>query len=63
VRFLVGNEKLRAFVDRLRSLDYGPLFPDASPVKLVRRGTLSCSAAGAECSFILHLGDEPSANN
>jgi tetratricopeptide (TPR) repeat protein len=63
VRFLVGNEKLRAFADRLRSLDYGPLFPDASPVKLVRRGTLSCSAAGAECSFILHLGDEPSTNN
>ena len=58
VRFLGGNEKLRPFADRLRSLDYGPLFPDASPVKLIRRGTLSCSAAGAECSLILRLGDE-----
>ncbi len=63
VRFLSGSEQLRAFADRLRSLDYGPLFPDASPVNLVRRGTLSCSAKSAECSFLLDLPDELPAIN
>jgi Flp pilus assembly protein TadD/transglutaminase-like putative cysteine protease len=58
VQFLGGAQKLRGFADRLHSLDYGPLFPDASPVKLVRRGTLSCSAATGECDFILLLPDD-----
>jgi Flp pilus assembly protein TadD/transglutaminase-like putative cysteine protease len=58
VQFLSGTEKLRRFADRLHSLDYGPLFPDASPVKLVRRGTLSCSAATGECDFILLLPED-----
>jgi tetratricopeptide (TPR) repeat protein len=58
VNFLGGNEKLRAFADRLRSLDYGPMFPDASPVNLVRRGTLSCSAASSDCSFTLLTAEE-----
>ncbi|MGD0964176.1 MAG: DUF3857 domain-containing protein [Candidatus Acidiferrales bacterium] len=63
VRFLGGSEKLRAFADRLRSLDYGSLFPDASPVNLVRRGTLSCWATAPECSLVLHLPqDVPAAN-
>ena len=63
VQFLNGTEKLRGFSDRLRSLDYGPVFPDASPVKLVRRGTLSCSAATGECAFILLLpADVPKVN-
>jgi tetratricopeptide (TPR) repeat protein len=63
VRFLGGSEKLRMFADRLRLLDYGPLFPDSSPVKFVRRGTLSCSPAENECSFILELPDEAAATN
>jgi tetratricopeptide (TPR) repeat protein len=63
VRFLGGNEKLRAFEGRLPSLDYGPMFPNASPVKLVRRGTLSCSAATSECSFILLTPDDVSIGN
>jgi hypothetical protein len=38
---------------KLRSLDYGQEFPDASPVKIVRRGTLACSAASGDCTFTL----------
>ena len=45
------------------SLDYGPMFPAAMPVKLVRRATLSCSAATGECSFILLLPEETRAVN
>jgi hypothetical protein len=54
-QFVSGSSKLRPFADRLRSLDYGPVFPDDSPSRLVRRGTLSCSAATGECTFTLIL--------
>jgi Flp pilus assembly protein TadD len=53
VRFISGSERLRPFAAKLRTLDYGSTFPDASPVKLVRRGTLACSAATADCTFTL----------
>lgn len=53
VQFVSGSDKLRPFADRLRSLDYGPMFPDSSAVKLVRRGTLTCSAATGDCVFLL----------
>jgi len=63
VRFLGGSEKLRAAGEHLRALNYGPIFPDASSIKLVRRGTLSCSAATGECSFILLTPDEMASSN
>ena len=53
VKFISGSEKLRPFVAKLRDLEYGPMFPDASPIRLVRRGTLSCSASTGECTFTL----------
>ena len=40
--FLSGNAKLSPFASRLRSLNYGPVFPDTTPVEIVRRATLSC---------------------
>jgi Flp pilus assembly protein TadD/transglutaminase-like putative cysteine protease len=52
-----GSEKLRPFAARLRSLDYGPMFPDSSPAQLIRRGTLSCSASG-DCNFVLALPED-----
>jgi len=53
VRFVSGSEKLRPFTSKLRSLNFGPMFPDASPMKLVRRGTLACSATTSDCIFTL----------
>jgi tetratricopeptide (TPR) repeat protein len=53
VRFVGGSDKLQPFAERLRSLDYGPVFPDASTAKLARRGTLSCSAKTSDCTFTL----------
>ncbi len=53
VRFISGSEKLRPFAATLRALSYGPMFPDASPIKLVRRGTLACSAVTGDCTFTL----------
>jgi Flp pilus assembly protein TadD len=53
VKFISGNEKLRPFADKLRALDYGLMFPNSSPIKLVRRGTLACSASYGDCTFTL----------
>jgi tetratricopeptide (TPR) repeat protein/transglutaminase-like putative cysteine protease len=53
VRFVSGAEKLRASANSLLSLDYGEIFPSVSPIELVRRGTISCAAAGGHCTFTL----------
>ena len=57
VKFLDGSDQLRDFADRLRKIGFGAMFPDASPVKLVQVGTLSCTASG-ECSFTFALPDD-----
>ncbi|MGA8144549.1 MAG: DUF3857 domain-containing protein [Candidatus Acidiferrales bacterium] len=53
VRFISGDARLRPFAEKLRTLDYGAVFPDTSPLKLVRRGTLACSATTGDCVFTL----------
>jgi Flp pilus assembly protein TadD/transglutaminase-like putative cysteine protease len=58
VRFSSGSQDLRPFTEKLRALDFGPMFPDASPAKIVRRGTLTCSAASGNCTFTLSLPEE-----
>jgi hypothetical protein len=51
-----GSEKLRGFADRLSAATYPVVFPGDAPTKLVRRGTLTCSAAG-NCNFVLLSAD------
>jgi tetratricopeptide (TPR) repeat protein len=63
VRFVGGSESLRPFAERLRSLIYGPVFPSASPAKVVRRGRVSCSPATGDCSLILLLPEDARALN
>jgi Flp pilus assembly protein TadD len=58
VKFLNGDEKLKAFSDALRTADYHLTFPDETPVKILRRGTLSCSIANGKCEFVLTLPDD-----
>jgi tetratricopeptide (TPR) repeat protein len=58
VRFASGTESLRPLADRLRAMHYDTAFPDTSPAKLVRRGTLSCSAATGDCKFTLILPED-----
>jgi tetratricopeptide (TPR) repeat protein len=58
VRFISGDAQLRPLADRLGKLDYGPMFPDKSPVRLVRRGTLSCSKVSGDCLFTLTLPED-----
>ena len=58
VKFISGSEQLRPLAQRLHSLDYGAVFPDDTPAKLIRRGTLACSEKTGECTFTLILPED-----
>jgi tetratricopeptide (TPR) repeat protein len=58
VKFVSGDEKLKTFTEALRSADYHLTFPDNTPVKVLRRGTLSCSVTSGKCEFLLTLPDD-----
>jgi tetratricopeptide (TPR) repeat protein len=53
VKFVSGDEKLRSAGDALRAARYGQTIPDQTAVKILRRGTLSCTAA--DCTLLLAL--------
>jgi len=57
VKFLSGDERLKSFTDTLRTADYHLTFPDDTPVKILRRGILSCSTVSG-CLFVLVLPDD-----
>jgi tetratricopeptide (TPR) repeat protein/transglutaminase-like putative cysteine protease len=58
VKFASGDEKLKVFTDALRTAEYRLTFPDDTPVKVLRRGVLSCSTATGTCTFVLMLPDD-----
>jgi tetratricopeptide (TPR) repeat protein/transglutaminase-like putative cysteine protease len=58
VKFASGEEKLKSFTEALRTAEYRLSFPDDTPVKILRRGILSCSTATGNCAFILMLPDD-----
>jgi len=58
VRFVSGDEKLKLFTDALRTAEYRLTFPDDAPLKILRRGILSCSTATGNCTFVLMLPDD-----
>jgi tetratricopeptide (TPR) repeat protein/transglutaminase-like putative cysteine protease len=58
VRFVSGDEKLKIFADALHTAEYHLTFPDDNPVKILRRGILSCSTATGNCAFVLMLPDD-----
>lgn len=58
VKFISGDEKLKTYTEALRTADYHLTFPDDTPVKVLRRGTLSCSVTTGSCKFIMTLPDD-----
>ena len=58
VKFVSGDEKLKSYTDALRTADYHLTFPDGTPLKVLRRGTLSCSVTTGKCEFSLMLPDD-----
>jgi tetratricopeptide (TPR) repeat protein len=55
VRFVTGDERLKAVADALKRLPVANLFPDDGPAKIVRRGKVTCTVASgakaAGCTF------------
>ena len=62
VKFIRGDEKLRAFATVLERAKYQVSFPDETQTRLVRRGKLSCTATG-ECTFALITPDNVTSAN
>lgn len=62
VKFIRGDEALRPFGNALRAAEFGKAFPDDTPTKLVRRGTLSCGKESG-CSFALLAADSVTSLN
>jgi tetratricopeptide (TPR) repeat protein/transglutaminase-like putative cysteine protease len=58
VKFVSGDEKLKSYSEALRTADYHLTFPDDTPVKVLRRGTLSCSMPTGGCKFVMTLPDD-----
>jgi tetratricopeptide (TPR) repeat protein len=58
VKFVSGDEKLKSYTEALRTADYHFTFPDDTPLKVLRRGTLSCSVVTGKCEFVLTLPDD-----
>ena len=62
VKFISGSESLRPLAEKpsgkLLTIDYRTVFPDASAAKIVRRGTVSCSAKAGDCTLTLIRPEE-----
>jgi hypothetical protein len=56
-RFISGSDKLKPFADALRGAQVEFMFPDSTPTRLLRRGTLSCVPAGG-CNIVLLPADD-----
>jgi tetratricopeptide (TPR) repeat protein len=63
VKFLRGEERLRPLAEALRTAQFPVISPDGAPLRLPRRGALSCVASSGECVFTLLLPDEVTSVN
>ncbi len=52
-KWVRGSEELKNLSNKLRAANYNTAFPDGTPTKVVRRGTMQCSSQTGECSFVL----------
>ena len=56
VKFLTGDDKLKGLNDKLATVKYPVEFPDTTPTKLVRRGTVTCK--NDDCTLTFQASDE-----
>lgn len=61
VKYVSGDDSLKAAIDRVKAAAYDQSLPDDTPVKIPRRGTVSCKSGSTECSLVLALPDDVSA--
>ena len=53
VKFIRGDEKLRALEGALQVATFKFRFPDERATKIIRRGSAFCQTKGGDCSFIM----------
>jgi tetratricopeptide (TPR) repeat protein len=58
VKFIGGEPKLKEMNAAMRVAKYEVHFPDSTPAKLLRRGTLSCSTSTGYCEFVMQFPDD-----
>ena len=58
VKFVRGDEALRSHTDKLQTAAFPLQFPDDTPIKLVRRGVLTCTATTHQCQIVLMLPED-----
>ena len=63
VKFVRGDNKLQALAEALRGARFNLQFPDDTPTKILRRGTVSCAAGKSECTFTMVPPDTVSSVN
>ncbi len=52
LKFIRGSEKVRPLMETLRGAKFPVAFPDETPTRIVRRGTLTCLPDGG-CMFVI----------
>ena len=55
VKMISGDPSLSQAADQIRKHAFPQTFPDPGPVKIVRRGILSCSQFSSTCQLVLML--------
>lgn len=58
VKFLSGSQSLKDMSDALQTAKFSQTFPKSDPVKVLRRGVLSCQASSSDCTFVLDLPED-----
>jgi hypothetical protein len=61
VVFVGGDESLKSMADTLRRANFGVVFPDSAPARILRRGTVSCGPPAASCRFVMMLPERAQA--
>jgi tetratricopeptide (TPR) repeat protein len=56
VKFISGGEGLKEVGDAIRGVKYSQRVPDETPVKILRRARVSCTAG--ECTMVLALAED-----
>jgi hypothetical protein len=57
VKFIEGDEEMRAVAAALQKMPAKDMFPDDTPAKILRRGIAACGPTGA-CTFTLLLPED-----
>ncbi|HKT23249.1 MAG TPA: DUF3857 domain-containing protein [Terriglobales bacterium] len=58
VKFVRGDEALRSYTTQLQAASFAVEFPDDTPIKLIRRGVLTCDEAKHQCQMTLILPED-----